>query len=334
MKKLFLLALILIIGFQTSLTAQSVFNDPLAHTYSIVARDKTTGEMAVGVQSHWFSVGTIVSWGKSGTGVVATQSFVNPSFGPNGIKHMLEGKDAEETLNILIEGDEGRDFRQVAVLDVTGKVAAYTGKKCIISAHHITGDNYSVQANMMLNDQVVPAMEKAYKSAKDSFADRLLKTLEAAEEAGGDIRGRQSAAISIVKGDSSGRPWADKVIDLRVEDHQEPLQELRRLVKLHKAYQHMNNGDVAIEENDFERAAAEYSAAAALAPNNLEVVYWQAITLATGGKVEQAKPLLCRVFSADPNWIELTRRLFKPGIIPDTAEGHALVESIVGACRH
>jgi uncharacterized Ntn-hydrolase superfamily protein len=274
-----------------------------------------------------------VTWAEAGVGAIATQSFVDPSYGPRGLSLMRSGLSAEQALMALLEVDSGREVRQVAFVDSRGQVGTHTGNRCIESAGHYIGDGFSVQANMMLNDQVVPAMENAYKSAKDSFADRLLITLEAAEEAGGDIRGRQSAAILIVKGDSSGRPWADKVIDLRVEDHQEPLQELRRLVKLHKAYQHMNNGDVAIEENDFERAAAEYSAAAALAPNNLEVVYWQAITLATGGKVEQAKPLLCRVFSADRNWIELTRRLFKPGIIPDNAEGHALVESIVGACR-
>lgn len=145
-----------------NVNAKTNNKEQLAHTFSIVARDKITGEMAVGVQSHWFSVGTLVSWGKSGVGVVATQSFVNPAYGPNGIKLMEKGKSATEVLDILVAKDDGKGFRQVAMLDVNGNVSAFTGKKCIESANHIIGENYSVQANMMLNDRVVPAMSKAF----------------------------------------------------------------------------------------------------------------------------------------------------------------------------
>jgi uncharacterized Ntn-hydrolase superfamily protein len=303
------------------------------HTYSIVARDEATGQLGVAVQSHWFSLGSIVTWAEAGVGAIATQSFVDPAYGPRGLALMGSGLSAEQALQALIEVDSGRDVRQVAFVDSQGRIGVHTGARCIESAAHHAGQGYSVQANMMLNDQVVPAMAEAYEAAEGSLAERFMQTLEAAEAAGGDIRGRQSAAILIVSGESSGRSWADKVVELRVEDHPEPLHELRRLLQVHSAYEHMNNGDVAVEENDIERAAAEYSAAAALAPDNLEVVYWQAITLATNGQVEEAIPLLQRVFAADQDWIELTRRLIKPGIIPDTTEGHALVERLISECH-
>jgi uncharacterized Ntn-hydrolase superfamily protein len=218
------------------------------------------------------------------------------------------------------------------MVDRDGVVAAHTGTRCIQAAGHRVGEGYSVQANMMLSDAVVPAMAAAYESAEGDLADRLLATLDAAEAVGGDIRGRQSAAMLIVKGEGSGRPWADRVLELRVEDHPEPLAELRRLVGLHRAYEHMNRGDLAVEEGDLERALQEYSAAATLAPENLEVLYWRAVTLATNGRLEDARPFFCKVFAADPNWVELTRRLTAPGIIPDTEEGRALVERVVGGC--
>jgi uncharacterized Ntn-hydrolase superfamily protein len=302
------------------------------HTYSIVARDAASGQLGVAVQSHWFSVGSIVTWAEAGVGAIATQSFVEPAYGLRGLELMRSGLSAEQALQALVAVDPGRAVRQVAFVDNQGRISAHTWAGCIESAGHHTGDGYSVQANMMLNDQVVPAMRDAYEAAEGGLAERLLAALEAAEAAGGDIRGRQSAAILIVKGESSGRPWADRVLELRVEDHPQPLVELRRLLLVHNAYQHMNNGDVAIEEHDLERAAAEYSAAAELAPDNLEVIYWQAITLATNGRVEEAIPLLRRVFAADENWLELTRRLIKPGIIPDTKEGHALVERLIREC--
>jgi uncharacterized Ntn-hydrolase superfamily protein len=192
------------------------------------------------------------------------------------------------------------------------------------------GDGYSVQANMMLNDTVVPAMSRAYEAAEGDLAERMMTALEAAEAAGGDIRGRQSAAMLIVEGASSGRPWADRVLELRVEDHPQPLAELRRLIGVHRAYDHMNAGDVAVEEGDMERALVEYGAAAELLPDNLEVQYWAAVTLATNDQLEQALPIFRSVFAADPGWMELTRRLVKPGIIPDTPDGHALLARIVG----
>jgi len=296
--------------------AQNIYKNKLAHTFSIVARDKVTGEMAVGVQSHWFSVGTIVSWGKSGVGVVATQSFVNPAFGPNGLKLMSEGKTAVDALELLIKEDEGRDFRQVAFIDAQGKVSAFTGEKCIISANHIVGDNYSVQANMMLNDKVVPAMAKAFEENGDlPLAERVLKVLIAAQDAGGDIRGKQSAVLLVVNAELVEKPWLDKKIDLRVDDHQEPLLELQRLLQVHRAYDYMNRGDLAVELGNMEEALKEYAAAEQLFPDNLEMRYWKAVALANNNRLEEALFIFKDIFNADDNWRELTKRLPKSGLL-------------------
>jgi len=291
-------------------------DEPFAHTYSIVARDANTGEMAVGVQSHWFSVGTLVSWGKSGVGVVATQSFVNPAYGPNGLKLMEEGKSAEEALKILTVDDKGRDFRQVALLDVNGNVQGYTGKKCISSAGHLTGENYSVQANMMLNDKVVPAMAKAFEENADlPLAERILKVLQAAQEAGGDIRGKQSAVLLVVGPKAVKDPWLDKKVDIRVDDFAEPIKELERLLKLHRAYEHMNAGDLAAEHNDMEKALQEYGAAEKMFPDNLEMKYWKAIALANNKRLKESLPIFKSIFQKNPNWKKLTKRLPKSDLL-------------------
>lgn len=307
----------LIVNFQVrTVEAQHVFKDKLAHTYSIVARDKNTGEMAVGVQSHWFSVGTLVSWGRSGVGVVATQSFVNPELGPDGLELMSEGKSAEESLRLLLAEDEGRDVRQVAFLDANGNVSAHTGVKCIPSASHTVGDNYSVQANMMLNDQVVPAMAKAYEENSHlPLADRVLKTLMAAEAAGGDIRGRQSAVLIVVNADPTAESWLDKKIDLRVEDHEDPLVELQRLLEVHKAYVHMNQGDLAMEMGDMAKALEEYAKAERSLPGNLEIRYWKAIGMANNHQIGEALDLFKEIFDNDENWRELTGRLPAVGLL-------------------
>jgi uncharacterized Ntn-hydrolase superfamily protein len=294
------------------LTAQThpLKGDRLAHTFSIVARDPGTGEMAVGVQSHWFSVGTIVSWGKSGVGVVATQSFVDPAYGPNGLKLMGSGQTAVEALQVLVAADSGRDFRQVAFLDVDGDVSAFTGEKCIASASHITGDNYSVQANMMLNDEVVPAMSKAFLEHGDQpLAERVVLAMMAAQRAGGDIRGKQSAALIVVGPEPVGESWMDKRVDLRVDDHETPLKELSRLLRVHRAYEHMNRGDLAVEHGDMELALEEYGAAEAMFPDNLEMKFWKAVALANNNRLDEALPGFEYVFKRDRNWRELTRRL-------------------------
>lgn len=297
--------------------AQSpVGKDNLAHTYSIVARDEITGEMGVAVQSHWFSVGTLVSWGEAGVGVVATQSFINPAFGPDGLKLLKEGKSAEEVLNLLVKGDEGRDVRQLAILDKNGNTAAYTGSRCIPFAGHIKGTNYSVQANLMASNTVWGAMEKAFLSSKGlPLAERLLKALEAAQAEGGDIRGKQSAALLVVRGKSTGHVWEDRLVDLRIDDHDNPIMEMKRLLKVHRAYEHMNQGDLEVEHGNINKAVAEYGEAEKMFPDNLEMKYWHAVTLANAGEMEEALKLFKSVFLIDRNWHTLTPRLIQPELL-------------------
>lgn len=297
--------------------AQIFYKEPFAHTYSIVARDPVTGEMGVAVQSHWFSVGSIVSWGEAGVGVVATQSFVNPSFGIRGLELLKSGKSPQEAVDELISSDEGRDVRQLAILDSKGRSASYTGKNCIQEAGNIAKENYSVQANMMLTGKVWSAMSKAFEESNGQLAERMITALEVAQSEGGDIRGKQSASLLIVKGESTGKIWEDRYIDLRVEDNSDPVEELKRLLQVFRAYEHMNNGDLAIEKNDMELAMKEYSAAEQMFPDNPEMKYWHAITLVNNGKLEEALPMLKEVFSKDTNWKTLTERLPKSGLLKE-----------------
>lgn len=298
------------------------------HTYSIVARDPETGQIGVAVQSHWFSVGSSVPWAEAGVGAVATQSFIDPSYGKLGLDLMRAGKSAPEALKSLLAGDEGRDVRQVAMIDSLGRVAAHTGAKDIPEAGHIVGKDYSVQANLMLNDQVWGAMARAFETTRGDLAERMMAALEAAQATGGDIRGQQSAALIVVSGKSTGRPWADKIFDLRVDDSPEPLQELRRLLQVHRAYNHMNAGDLAVEKGDQEGALREYSAAARLVPDNAEMVYWHAVALVNMNRVDESLPLFKKVFSLDRNWLTLTPRLSKIGLLPNDPK---IIDRIVKA---
>lgn len=293
--------------------------DPFTHTYSIVARDSVTGEMGVAVQSHWFSVGTVVSWAEAGVGAVATQSFVNKSFGIRGLNLLRSGSTAQQALDSLLATDEAREVRQVAIVDINGNVAVFTGKNCIEYASHIKGNNYSVQANMMLNNKVPQAMSVAFDKSKGrKLGERLLIALEAAQSVGGDIRGQQSAAILVVPGTSNNQPWNERTVDLRVDDHATPLKELRRLYNVHVAYEHMNNGDLAVEKGNMAKAMQEYNAAMKMFPANLEMQYWTGITLANNKQVDKALPILKKVFAQNANWKELTRRLPKVNLLTVT----------------
>ncbi|MCI0450395.1 MAG: DUF1028 domain-containing protein [Chlorobi bacterium] len=290
-------------------------SSPLVSTYSIVALDTVTGEMGVAVQSHWFNVGAIVGWGEAGVGVIATQSFVNVSFGIRGLELLKQGKSPKEVVDELIAGDEGRDFRQLAVLDAKGRTASYTGKKCIDGAGNIAGENYSVQANLMLNTQVWGAMEKAFLETEGPLAERMVASLEAAQDVGGDIRGMQSASIMTFRGISTGEQWKDRLIDLRVEDHANPVAELKRLLKVQRAYDHMNAGDLAVEKSDMSLAMDEYKAAMQMFPDNLEMKYWTAVTLVNNKRLDEAMPLFKEVFEKDKNWHELTPRLRRSDLL-------------------
>jgi uncharacterized Ntn-hydrolase superfamily protein len=313
------------------------------HTYSIVARDPATGDLGVAVQSHWFCVGCIVAWAEPGVGAVATQSFVDPSYGPRGLEQMRTGKSATDALRGLLMGDQARAVRQVAFVDTEGRVGVWTGAKDIQAAGHVAGlpaaasaeaspidggafsagSGFSVQANLMLNDSVWPAMAKAFQESKGDLAERMLTALEAAQSAGGDIRGRQSAALIVVSGKRGDKPWV-RTFDLRVDDHPEPLKELRRLVTVNRAYNHMNAGDLAVEQKDNDTALREYAAAEKLAagaegiPQSrlTEMMYWHAVALVNMGRVDESLPIFRKVFAADRNWAELTPRLPRSELLP------------------
>ncbi len=302
--------------------------EPLVHTFSIVARDEITGEMAVGVQSHWFGVGTSVPWALAGVGAVATQSFVDKSYGPNALSLLQKGFTAQQALDSLTKADPGREVRQVAIIDNKGNVATHTGKNCIQVAKQIQGKQFSIQSNMMLGDQVCEYMETAFvKSKGRPLAERILLALEAAQIAGGDIRGMQAAALIVVPGKIT-ESWNNRSVDLRVDDAIQPLKELRRLYTVHLAYEHMNNGDLAVEKNNMSLAMAEYHAAMKMFPANLEMQFWTAITLANNGQVGKAVPLLKKVFAKDKNWKELTRRLPPVGLLTVSKEDLAKILSL------
>ena len=300
------------------LIANRPARSPLVHTFSIVARDPQNGEMGVAVQSHWFSVGSMVTWGEAGVGVVATQSFVDPSYGQLGLGLMRAGKSAAETLNGLLAADSSPDVRQVAMVDASGRVAVHTGQRCIAMAGHETGEQFSVQANMMLNDRVWPEMATAFRETGGDLTGRLLAALQAGQNAGGDVRGRQSAAILVVSAQSTGQPWADRVVELRVEDHPDPIDELARLIEVHRAYTWMNQGDDELGRGDVESALQSYRRAAQMAPQIAELPFWHAVTLADIGRVEDALPIFHQVFQSERNWALLLQRLPDAGLLkPD-----------------
>ena len=327
------------------------------NTYSIVARDPQTGQLGVAVQSHWFSVGQIVPWAESGVGAVATQSFVDPSYGKLGLDLMRAGKGAAVALRGLLAADAACEVRQVGMVDAAGNVATFTGARDIEAAGGIAanatgpaekiacgsaggslaaGRDFAVQANLMANDRVWPAMAKAYGETKGDLADRMLAALEAAQREGGDIRGKQSAALLAVAAAPSGKPWQDRLFDLRVDDAPDPLVELRRLVAVQRAYNHMNAGDLAVEHKDAETALAEYAAAEKIASTtpgippsrHAEMTYWHAVSLVTMNRVDEALPLFARAFAIEPGWRELTPRLVRSGLLPDDPK---VVERIVKA---
>jgi uncharacterized Ntn-hydrolase superfamily protein len=276
--------------------------------------------MGVAVQSHWFSTGSVVTWAEPGVGAVATQSMVEVSYGPLGLLQMQQKKTASQALRDLLEKDANREVRQVAMVDANGNIAVHTGKRCIAEAGHQTGRQFSVQANMMLKPTVWSAMAAAYETATGSLAERMLSALDAAQSEGGDVRGMQSAALLIVSGESNLEPWKGVLVDLRVEDHPEPLVELRRLYNTQLAYEYMNKGDDLLSKGDADAAFTAYDTAANLAPHLLELPFWQAVTLIETGREEQAFPILKKVISAEPDWLLLIERLPAAGLLRDDPE--------------
>ena len=312
-----LLSLILAI----SIMALNLFAQPnnmrIVHTYSIVAFDKENNQMGVAVQSHYFGVGAIVTWAEPGVGVVATQSIVEVSYGPLGLSLMKAGKSAQQTLKGLLSADNTPEVRQVAMLDANGIIASHTGDKCIAEAGYKIGNGYSAQANIMLKNTVWEKMGEAYENTNGDLADRLLAALDAAQKEGGDLRGKQSAALMIVTIDPTGNVYLDRPYNLRVEDSPEPLKELRRLVYIAKAYNHVSIGDDYLAENHYDKALEEYKIGMEMLPDNVELRFWYATTLVLVDKLEESLSEFKWVFKREPIWKTLVPRLADSGFLPD-----------------
>jgi uncharacterized Ntn-hydrolase superfamily protein len=297
-------------------------------TYSIVARDSETGNLGVAVQSHWFSVGSVVTWAESGVGAIATQSFAEPAYGPRGLALMRLDVDPVTALAALTSADANQSRRQVAFVDAGGRVAVHTGDQCIEAAGHVTADGVSCQANMMRGNGVWPAMLEAYHRSSGDLADRLMAALDAAEAAGGDIRGRQSAAMLIVKGAGSSQPWQDRVVDLRVDDAIDPLSELRRLLSVHRGYQHMEIAEQCEIAGDMNGSLRAYEEARRLLAGNDEATFWAAILMADAGRADEARALLADITSREPGWRELLLRLPAAGLL---SNAESTVASLLGS---
>jgi len=295
------------------------------HTYSIVARDPDSGQLGVAVQSHWFSVGSRVAWAEPGVGAVATQSFTDPSYGPLGLELMRAGKSAPEALSALTSIDGGEAVRQVGMVDAGGGAAAHTGARAITHACDHVGDAFTVHANLMEKSTVCDAMVAAYSGTEGDLAARLMAALEAAQAEGGDIRGKQSAVLLVVEGERAETSWGGRIFDLRIEDHAAPIAEMRRLLTLARAYRMMNEGDDHLAAGEVAEALATYRAASRLAPDNHEMIFWHAATLADLGRMEEAEPLFARAFAMHPKWRDLVPRLPASGLLPDDP---ALIERI------
>ena len=285
------------------------------NTYSIVAYDTVTGEFGAAVQSHWFKVADVI-WLEPGVGAIATQSLADFSYGYLGLEMLKVGKSPQEALEGLLKSDPHSDVRQVAIID-KNTVAVHTGANCIAEAGDHAGVHYSVQANLMRNNTVWDAMAKAYETAEGDLADRMMAALEAAQAEGGDIRGKQSAAMVVVRAEPTGKPWNDRIVDIRVDDSPEPLQELRRLLEITRAYNFMNQGDEYLAAGDQAAAQTAYENAFKLAPDNLEIKYWYAVTLVTIGEVDKALPVFKEIFEVDDSWRTLIPRLVKADQLPN-----------------
>ncbi|HXW36827.1 MAG TPA: DUF1028 domain-containing protein [Nitrososphaerales archaeon] len=293
-------------------------------TYSIVARDEKTGQMGVAVQSHYFSVGSTVTWARAGVGAVATQSIVDKRYGPLGLELMSAGKSASESLEGLLRSDEGREMRQVAFVDSKGNVATHTGSKCIPYAGHVTGDGFSCQGNIMRSERVWESMRESYqKNGHLPLPERLVEALQAGEDAGGDIRGKQSAAILVVEKETSPTYWGGRVVELRVEDHPEPVVELRRLLRYFRGYECASRGDDLLGEEKFAEALASFEKAHELAPEIDELKYWVGVSLLSTPEKERGMSMLRELFAKDKNWVQVTRGILQtriPPIDPEVAE--------------
>jgi uncharacterized Ntn-hydrolase superfamily protein len=291
-------------------------------TYSIVALDPETGELGAAVQSHWFSVGSLCTWARPGIGAVATQSVVEPAHGPHALDRLAAGDGAQAALTSVLASDELANVRQVGVVDARGRVAVHTGADCIPEAGHATGEHWTCQANMMVRATVPDAMSAAFQAAGGDLAERLMTALEGAEAEGGDVRGRQSAAILVAP--AQGERWQAR-LDLRVEDHADPVGELRRLLLLQRAYELAGDADEAMADGRAGEAAAMYVRASELAPQSHELLFWAGLAIAQEGDVAAGADAVRRAAEVHPGWLTLLDRL-----TPDFAPAGQAVRERLG----
>jgi len=282
-------------------------------TYSIVARDAATGEFGIAVQTRWPNVGAVVPWAEPGVGAVATQSFAEESYGPLGLARMRDGASAQESLDRLLADDPEREVRQVGMVDASGRSAAFTGTRCVLAAGHVTDDGLSIQANMMEHPTVWPAMAAAYRTATGDLADHLMAALRAAEVEGGDVRGRQSAALLVVP--ATGPAWASRY-DLRVEDHRAPLDELARLLRLARAYEAFDRSQEPALAGDLAAAAAAMDDAHELAPDDDQITLWTSLLMAGVDRLPEARRLFAEAARVEPRGGEHLRRFLAAGHLP------------------
>jgi len=304
------------------------------NTYSIIARDPVTGQLGVAVQTHQVGVGRLVPWTLPGVGVVATQSMVNVSFGTLGLQMLRNGVPAPRVVDALIASDDNRDRRQLAVIDMNGQVSAYTGSGCIREAGHFIGTNYSVQANMMTRSTVIDAMRHAFERAKGDLAARMMAALTAAQHHDGDIRGMQSAALKVVSG-RAGTPEWESIYDLRVDEHDQPLQELGRLVQIRSAQLVDQEGHELLEKGNMMAALAKWKEARAAAPDQEELAFWQAFALADARPDDNTISLAARIMAQAlqdgeryEHWIELLKRLDECAFSRNAGIGERLVKAL------
>jgi uncharacterized Ntn-hydrolase superfamily protein len=294
-------------------------------TYSIVARDPESGRFGVAVQSHYLGVGPVVPWLEAGVGAIATQASANTSFGPVGLELLRAGRSAQEVVAALVASDPGAESRQLGVVDAEGRAAAHTGSQAIPAAGHLVRDGFTVQGNLLERETCWPAMAAAYEEALAAGAplvERLLRALEAAEGEGGDVRGRQSAAIKIVDGKLHQAPWRGRMMDIRIEDHPDPVPELRRIVTMQLAYDLLDDGGEAAAAGI--SAEERYARAREMSPEAYELVFWRGVELAVEGRLDEARRELAITFAADSRWRTTLQHLAqaeREGVTPEMADG-------------
>jgi len=285
-------------------------------TYSVVARDTATGQLGVAAQSCYFALGSVLPWARAGVGAVATQSMVDPGYGPRCLDLLADGVAAADALARVREADEGREVRQVGLVSAAGEAASFTGSLCIDHVGHAAGDGYSAQANMMAGDGVCEAMAAAFETTAGSLATRLLAALVAAESRGGDARGQMSAALIVVEGTRHEHPWQGVLTDVRVDHHEDPLGELARLVRVAEAYHLCDVAEEALVQGDVSGALAGSDAGLALLPGEGNLLLSHIGALIGVGRIDEASAEVRALVASRPSWEGVLRALIDRGFVP------------------